>query len=135
MRPQRRGQLVTLATQGDRTIFFDFLPLSVKEVRGFSVRFLLYTVPGQTFYAATRELVLKGADGVVFVVDSSPSAEEANRASLDELGRSDRTAFNDRRRTEVHRPVQEIQARLSDEDRRRMQNADELLYDERGLPR
>lgn len=85
VRPQRRGQLVTLATQGDRTIYFDFLPLHVKEVRGLSVRFLLYTVPGQTFYAATRELVLKGADGIVFVADSAPSAQPQNRESWAEL--------------------------------------------------
>ncbi len=88
VRPQRRGQLVTLATQGDRTIYFDFLPLHVKEVRGLSVRFLLYTVPGQTFYAATRELVLKGADGIVFVADSAPSAQEHNRVAWEELGRN-----------------------------------------------
>jgi signal recognition particle receptor subunit beta len=88
VRPQRRGQLVTLATQGDRTIFFDFLPLHVKEVRGLSVRFLLYTVPGQTFYAATRELVLKGADGIVFVADSAPSAQAQNRESWAELAKN-----------------------------------------------
>jgi signal recognition particle receptor subunit beta len=88
VRPQRRGQLVTLATQGDRTIYFDFLPLHVKEVRGLSARFLLYTVPGQTFYAATRELVLKGADGIVFVADSAPSAQSANQESWDELGKN-----------------------------------------------
>ena len=85
VRPARRGQLVTLATQGDRTIYFDFLPLHVKEVRGLSVRFLLYTVPGQTFYAATRELVLKGADGIVFVADSAPSAQPQNSESFHEL--------------------------------------------------
>ena len=88
VRPQRRGQLVTLATQGDRTIYFDFLPLHVKEVRGLSARFMLYTVPGQTFYAATRELVLKGADGIVFVADSAPSAQPQNREAWEELGRN-----------------------------------------------
>ena len=85
VRPQRRGELVTLATQGDRTIFFDFLPLHVKHVRGLGVRFQLYTVPGQTFYAATRELVLKGADGIVFVADSYPGAMEANVEAWEEL--------------------------------------------------
>jgi signal recognition particle receptor subunit beta len=88
VRPNRRGELVTLATQGDRTIFFDFLPLHVKQVRGLGVRFQLYTVPGQTYYAATRELVLKGADGVVFVADSGPSAQDANQESWAELGRN-----------------------------------------------
>ena len=88
VRPARRGELVTLATQGDRTIFFDFLPLHVKQVRGLGVRFQLYTVPGQTFYAATRELVLKGADGIVFVADSSPGAQESNQESWTELGRN-----------------------------------------------
>lgn len=88
VRPNRRGELVTLATQGDRTIFFDFLPLHVKQVRGMGVRFQLYTVPGQTFYAATRELVLKGADGIVFVADSAPSAMSANIESWEELGRN-----------------------------------------------
>ncbi len=88
VRPHRRGELVTLATQGDRTIFFDFLPLHVKQVRGMGVRFQLYTVPGQTFYAATRELVLKGADGIVFVADSAPSAMSANVESWEELGRN-----------------------------------------------
>jgi signal recognition particle receptor subunit beta len=88
VRPQRRGELVTLATQGDRTIFFDFLPLHVKQVRGLGVRFQLYTVPGQTFYAATRELVLKGADGVVFVADSYPGAMDANVESWEELVRN-----------------------------------------------
>jgi signal recognition particle receptor subunit beta len=88
VRPNRRGELVTLATQGDRTIFFDFLPLHVKQVRGLGVRFQLYTVPGQTYYAATRELVLKGADGIVFVADSGPDAQAANQESWAELGRN-----------------------------------------------
>lgn len=88
VRPNRRGELVTLATQGDRTIFFDFLPLHVKQVRGLGVRFQLYTVPGQTFYAATRELVLKGADGVVFVADSYAGAQDANLESWEELGKN-----------------------------------------------
>jgi signal recognition particle receptor subunit beta len=85
VKPQRRGELVTLATEGDRTIFFDFLPLHVKEVHGMGVRFQLYTVPGQVFYEATRKLVLSGADGVVFVADSQPSAREANLDSLASL--------------------------------------------------
>jgi len=88
VKPQRRGELVTLATEGDRTIFFDFLPLHVKEVQGMGVRFQLYTVPGQVFYAATRRLVLQGADGVVFVADSQPSAREHNLESLADLRRN-----------------------------------------------
>lgn len=88
VKPQRRGELVTLATEGDRTIFFDFLPLHVKEVQGMGVRFQLYTVPGQVFYEATRRLVLQGADGVVFVADSSPDARDANRESLASLRES-----------------------------------------------
>ena len=88
VKPQRRGELVTLATEGDRTIFFDFLPLHVKEVRGMGVRFQLYTVPGQVFYEATRRLVLSGADGVVFVADSQRAARQANLESLDDLKRN-----------------------------------------------
>lgn len=85
VKPQRRGELVTLATEGDRTIFFDFLPLHVKEVQGMGVRFQLYTVPGQVFYEATRKLVLSGADGVVFVADSRPGARDENLESLANL--------------------------------------------------
>lgn len=85
VKPQRRGELVTLATEGDRTIFFDFLPLHVKEVQGMGVRLQLYTVPGQVFYEATRRLVLSGADGVVFVADSRPGARDENRESLANL--------------------------------------------------
>ncbi|MEC7524369.1 MAG: GTPase domain-containing protein [Myxococcota bacterium] len=85
VKPQRRGELVTLATEGDRTIFFDFLPLQVKEVRGMGVRFQLYTVPGQVFYSATRRLVLQGADGVIFVADSQRAAKQSNLESLADL--------------------------------------------------
>ncbi|MBX3276180.1 MAG: GTPase domain-containing protein [Sandaracinaceae bacterium] len=88
VKPQRRGELVTLATEGDRTIFFDFLPLHVDQVHGMGVRFALYTVPGQVFYEATRKLVLSGADGVVFVADSQPAAAQANRESLADLRRN-----------------------------------------------
>jgi signal recognition particle receptor subunit beta len=66
----RRGPMVSLATQGDRTLFFDFLPLDLGMISGFTTRFQLYTVPGQVYYRATRRLVLQGADGVVFVADS-----------------------------------------------------------------
>lgn len=85
VRPERRGQLLTLATEGDRTIFFDFLPLYVKQVQGMGVRFQLYTVPGQVFYEATRRLVLNGADGVVFVADSQRQARDSNLQSFANL--------------------------------------------------
>jgi len=74
----RAGKLVSLSTENERTLFFDFLPLSVGEVRGYQTRFHLYTIPGQTFYEASRDFILKGVDGVVFVVDSAPERMDAN---------------------------------------------------------
>ena len=74
----RAGKLVSLSTENERTLFFDFLPLSVGEVRGYKTRFHLYTIPGQTFYEASRDFILKGVDGVVFVVDSAPERMDAN---------------------------------------------------------
>lgn len=74
----RAGKLVSLSTENERTLFFDFLPLSVGEVRGYKTRFHLYTIPGQTFYEASRDFILKGVDGVVFVIDSAPERIEAN---------------------------------------------------------
>ncbi len=85
VRPERRGELISLATETDRTIFFDFLPLHVERVHGLGVRFQLYTVPGQVFYGATRRLVLAGADGVVFVADSQTQCRDANLESFDSL--------------------------------------------------
>lgn len=82
LKPEHRGKLMTLATQTDRTLFFDFLPVEVGEVRGLKTRFQLYTVPGQVFYNATRKLVLKNVDGVVFVADSR---REGLTDSLDSL--------------------------------------------------
>ena len=82
---QRRGQMVSLATHGDRTLFFDFLPLDLGEISGFTTRFQLYTVPGQVYYASTRRLVLQGADGVVFVADSQARRHEENVESLQDL--------------------------------------------------
>lgn len=82
-----RGPMLSLATEADRTLFFDFLPLDLGSVRGFKVRVQLYTVPGQVFYEETRKRVLKGADGVVFVADSQRSLAEANRASFDQMER------------------------------------------------
>ncbi len=85
VRPETRGQLISLSTEGDRTLFFDFLPLSIEQVRGLSLRLHLYTVPGQVFYDATRKLVLNGADGVVFVADSQPAAMDSNAESVSNL--------------------------------------------------
>ena len=70
--PDVKGKMISLATETERTLFFDFLPIDLGEVRGFKTRFHLYTVPGQVYYNATRKLVLQGADGVVFVADSQP---------------------------------------------------------------
>lgn len=85
MTPDRKGKLISLATETERTLFFDFLPLALGDIRGFKVRFHLYTVPGQVFYAASRRLILKGVDGVVFVADSQIERTEANVESLDDL--------------------------------------------------
>ncbi len=83
--PEAKGKMISLATETERTLFFDFLPLSLGEIRGFKTRFQLYTVPGQVFYDATRKLVLKGVDGVVFVADSQIARMEANIESLENL--------------------------------------------------
>jgi signal recognition particle receptor subunit beta len=80
-----RGKMVSMKTQSDRTLFFDLLPLDLGEIMGFKTRFLLYTVPGQVFYNATRKLVLKGADAIVFVVDSEVGKMEENKESLTNL--------------------------------------------------
>ena len=82
---QGRGNMLTLATEADRTLFFDFLPMDLGTMRGFKVRLQLYTVPGQVFYEETRKRVLKGCDGVVLVADSQRSMQEANRESLAQL--------------------------------------------------
>ncbi len=83
--PTAKGKMISLATETERTLFFDFLPLSLGEIRGFKTRFHLYTVPGQVFYDASRKLILKGVDGVVFVADSQAMRMEANEESLDNL--------------------------------------------------
>lgn len=85
LRPESRGKLLSLATETDRTLFFDFLPVDLGEIKGFKTRFHLYTVPGQVFYNSTRKMVLKGADGVVFVADSQRSMLDANLESLQNL--------------------------------------------------
>src|SRR5262252_4296899 len=83
--PQANGKLISLATETDRTLFFDFLPLDLGTVRGFKTRFHLYTVPGQVFYEASRKLILKGADGVVFVADSQEERLDANFETQENL--------------------------------------------------
>ncbi|MBI5141793.1 MAG: GTPase domain-containing protein [Nitrospirae bacterium] len=81
----RKGKLISLATETERTLFFDFLPLSLGAIKGFNVRFHLYTVPGQVFYAASRKLILKGVDGIVFTADSQIERMDANLESMDDM--------------------------------------------------
>jgi hypothetical protein len=83
--PTLKGKMISLATETERTLFFDFLPIALGEIRGFKTRFHLYTVPGQVFYDASRKLILKGVDGVVFVADSQIERMEANLESMDNL--------------------------------------------------
>jgi signal recognition particle receptor subunit beta len=83
--PQAKGKLISLATETDRTLFFDFLPIELGSIRGFRTRFHLYTVPGQVFYDASRKLILKGVDGVVFVADSQEARMDANIESIRNL--------------------------------------------------
>jgi len=83
--PEKRGKLVSLATETDRTLFFDFLPLDMGTIKGFKVRFHLYTVPGQVFYDASRKLILRGCDGLIFVADSQRARMEANIESIANL--------------------------------------------------
>ena len=83
--PEQRGKLVSLDTELDRTLFFDFLPVDLGTVKGFKVRFHLYTVPGQVYYNASRKLILKGVDGIVFVADSQIERLEDNIESMENL--------------------------------------------------
>ncbi|PLX99666.1 MAG: gliding-motility protein MglA [Desulfuromonas sp.] len=83
--PDAKGKMISLATETERTLFFDFLPLALGEIRGFKTRFHLYTVPGQVFYDASRKLILKGVDGVVFVADSQEERLDANVESMENL--------------------------------------------------
>ena len=84
-KPESKGKMVSLATETERTLFFDFLPLDLGEIRGFKTRFHLYTVPGQVFYDASRKLILRGVDGVCFVADSQDARMDANLESLENL--------------------------------------------------
>ena len=83
--PESRGKLISLSGDDNRSIFFDFLPLDLGEINGFKTRFHLYTVPGQVMYESSRKLILKGADGLVFVADSQRERMDANKKSLDRL--------------------------------------------------
>jgi len=85
---ERRGKLMNLSTENERTLFFDFLPLSVGEISGFKTRFHLYTIPGQTFYEVSRQFIMKGVDGVVFVADSLAERMDANVESFESLLKS-----------------------------------------------
>ncbi len=82
---ERKGEMVSLATEDERTLFFDFLPIDLGEVKGFKTRFHLYTVPGQVFYNASRKLILRGVDGIVFVADSASNRLRANAESMRNL--------------------------------------------------
>jgi len=86
--PDSKGKMISLATETERTLFFDFLPLALGSIKGFKVRFHLYTVPGQIFYDASRKLILRGVDGVIFVGDSQVERMEANLESMDNLGKN-----------------------------------------------
>lgn len=88
MNPKDRGKMLTIDTKGDRTLFFDLLPLNLGKIKGFDIRIQLYTVPGQVMYEATRRLVLKGADGLVFVADPLKVRQERNIESLEDLRRN-----------------------------------------------
>ncbi len=92
---ESRSKLVTLSTENERTLFFDFLPLSVGEIRGYKTRFHLYSIPGQTFYEVSRQFILKGVDGIVFVADSQAERMEANLESWEGLEKSlDRQGYD-----------------------------------------
>ncbi len=126
LKPEHRGKLITLPTQTDRTLFFDFLPVEIPDVKGFTTRFHLYTVPGQVFYNATRKMVLKGVDGVVFVADSQKEKLSDNidslknlEENLNEYGKSIKTIpfvfqFNKRDLGEINSPT-ELNRRLNEQ--------------------
>jgi mutual gliding-motility protein MglA len=86
--PENTGKLISLATETERTLFFDFLPLNLGQLRGLRIRFHLYTVPGQVFYDSSRKLILKGVDGVVFVADSQEERMDANIESIANLSQN-----------------------------------------------
>lgn len=104
LKPEHRGKLTVLATKTDRTLFFDFLPIELGEIRGMKTRFQVYTVPGQVYYNATRKLVLKNVDGIVFVADSSPDKLAQNVESLNNL--EENLAFYKRRLQDIPHVIQ-----------------------------
>ena len=125
--PAAKGKLISLATETDRTLFFDFLPLELGTVRGFKTRFHLYTVPGQVFYDASRKLILKGVDGVIFVADSQVERMDANAEAIDNLDANLRTQGYDlmqipyvlqlnKRDTASAVPVEEMKRQLAMKD-------------------
>jgi len=85
VKPEHKGEMITLATETERTLFFDFVPIEVSNVKGFKVRFHLYTTPGQIIYQASRKLILKGVDGIVFVADSQEERHDANLDTLEDM--------------------------------------------------
>jgi signal recognition particle receptor subunit beta len=123
-KPESRGKIISLETETERTLFFDFLPIDLGKIGEFKVRFHLYTVPGQVFYDASRKLILRGADGIIFVADSQPSRMEANIESVENLAQNlatyDRTLaktpyviqYNKRDLPEVS-PIDELRAALN----------------------
>ena len=124
--PEACGQLISLETKQERTLFFDFLPLSLPSIRGFKTRLHLYSVPGQLFYSASRKLIMKGADGVIFVADSQAARKEANIISMEDL-KSNLTAYGydidkipfciqyNKRDLPTAMPLEELQADLNPE--------------------
>jgi hypothetical protein len=107
--PEAKGKMISLATETERTLFFDFLPLSLGEIRGFKTRFHLYTVPGQVFYDASRKLILKGVDGVVFVADSQMSAWKRTSSRSRTCAPTCRAGLRPRQAA-LRRPVQQARS-------------------------
>ena len=126
-----KGKMISLATESERTLFFDFLPLSLGEIRGYKTRFHLYTVPGQVFYDASRKLILKGVDGVVFVADSQEARFEANLESLDNLKENLREQGSDLERIPcvMQYNKRDLDSVMSVEDLRRALNPDGRMSD------
>lgn len=128
LKPENRGKLLSLATQKDRTLFFDFLPVELGEIKGLRTHFHLYTVPGQVYYNGTRKMVLKGVDGLVFVADSQPEMMKANLESLQNL--RDNIAEYGRRLEDIPYIIQYNKRDLSDalpvEEMDRLLNRDKV---------
>ncbi len=126
-----KGKMISLATESERTLFFDFLPLSLGEIRGYKTRFHLYTVPGQVFYDASRKLILKGVDGVVFVADSQEARFEANLESLDNLAANLREQGSDLERIPcvMQYNKRDLDSVMPVEDLRRALNPDGRMSD------